>query len=243
MKSRTLLLVAIAVCAMAGVVSAQSQTATTETVTGTVVSSGGGSLVLDTATGRQTYIVDADSTIPTDLAAGSRVTVGFHRLAGDRMHAATVAVDGKPSTPESVTTQPIDTTQPRSTTGTMTPTAPAMGPTRTISGTVVSSGDGQIVLDTSSGRRTFITDSDSTIASDVVVGSRVTTEYHSLSGGRMHAANVTTVAGTAPPMAATETRMAADLPRTASTLPLAGLIGLIALAGGIAVRVSRQYSA
>jgi len=58
----------------------------TSTVTGTVVSSSDSELVLDTTGGRQRFVVDANSTLPVKLEAGTRVSVEFHRLDGDRMH-------------------------------------------------------------------------------------------------------------------------------------------------------------
>jgi MYXO-CTERM domain-containing protein len=60
------------------------------TVTGTVVSSSGTEIVVDTSAGRQRYVVDSNSTVPAGLAAGTRVTVNFHRLEGDVLHVATV---------------------------------------------------------------------------------------------------------------------------------------------------------
>ncbi len=234
MSFRKSLLIGIAILALAGSVSAQSSTAANETVTGTVVSSGPASVVIDTDAGRQTFVVDTESTLPANLVAGSRVTVNFNRLADNRMHAATVAVLG---------------TEPISATATAAP--PSMGPTRTVTGTVFSSGNGQLVLDTDNGRRTFIVDNDSHLASDVTVGSRATVEYHTMSGGRLHAADVTMVMAAPPlptaPVAAESApapvQTASTLPQTASDLPLLGLVGLIALAGAVGVRVARRHTA
>ncbi|HEU0104914.1 MAG TPA: hypothetical protein VFT38_02005 [Vicinamibacteria bacterium] len=231
MSFRQSLLIGIAILALAVSLSAQSSTASTETITGTVVSSGPALVVIDTAAGQKTFVVDTESTVPASLVTGSRVTVDFNRLSDDRMHATTVAVLG---------TEPI--------TSTATTAPPAMGPAETVTGTVISSGNGQLVVDTPTGQRTFIVDDDSHLASDVTVGSRAAIEYHTLSGGRLHAGDVTMVMAEQPyattPMAAApapaRVRTASALPQTASDLPLVGLVGLIALAGGVGVRVARH---
>jgi LPXTG-motif cell wall-anchored protein len=57
------------------------------TTTGTVVSNSGGVLVVDTDSGQRTFMVDAQSSLPADLAAGTRVTVEYHTLANDKFHA------------------------------------------------------------------------------------------------------------------------------------------------------------
>jgi RNase P/RNase MRP subunit p29 len=233
MSFRKSLLIGVAILALAVSISAQSSTAGTETVTGTVVSSGPAVVVIDTDAGRQTFVVDTDSTVPSNLVAGSRVTVNFNRLSDDRMHAATVALLGTEPISSDATTAP-----------------PSMGPTQTVTGTVISSGNGQLVVDTPSGQRTFIVDDDSHLASDVTVGSRASVAYHTLSSGRLHAGDVTLMMAAQPqattPMAAAPApapapmRTASALPQTASDLPLVGLVGLIALAGAVGVRVVRH---
>lgn len=226
MTWRSLLVVGILALAVSGTVSAQTPMGSTETVTGTVVSSSGGTLIIDTDTGRQTYVVDADSRLPANLAAGSRVTVDFHRLADGRMHAANATLLG---------------TEPAATATTAPASTSSMGPTQTVTGTVITSGSTQIVLDTATGRRTFIVDADSDVDTDVIAGSRATVEYHTLADGRLHAAEVDldTAAAAAPAPA----QMASDLPQTASDLPTVGLVGLLALAAGLALRVARQHTA
>ena len=62
----------------------------TSTLTGTVAASSSRELVVETASGRQRFVVDANSTLPKDLAAGTRVSVEYHRLEGGRLHAARV---------------------------------------------------------------------------------------------------------------------------------------------------------
>jgi hypothetical protein len=218
MTWRTLLVVGICVLAVAGTTSAQTPMGSTETVTGTIVSSGGGSLVIDTDTGRQTFFTDADSRLPSTLTTGSRISVDFHRLSDGRMHVASATLLG---------TAPISTT--------------ATGPTQTVTGTVVSSGSTQIVLDTATGRRTFIVDADSDVDSDVIAGSRATVEYNTFADGRLHAEEVDLEMAAA--AAPAPVQMASDLPQTASDLPTVGLVGLIALAGGLAIRFARQHTA
>lgn len=71
----------------------------TSTVTGTVVSSSGSELVLDTTSGRQRFVVDANSTLPASLEVGMRVSVEFHRLDGDRRHVARVTTAPSSSVP------------------------------------------------------------------------------------------------------------------------------------------------
>jgi hypothetical protein len=168
--------------------------------------------------------------VPSSLVAGSRVTVDFNRLSDDRMHAATVALLGTEPITDAATTAP-----------------PPMGPAETVTGTVISSGSGQLVLDTPAGQRTFVVDSDSHLAADVSAGSRATVEYHTLGSGRLHAGEVTVVMAAQPyattPMPAAPApapvRTASVLPQTASDLPLVGLVGLIALAGAVGVRLAR----
>jgi len=74
----------------------------TSTLTGTVVATSATELVVETPSGRQRLIVDANSTLPANLAAGTRVSVEYHRLEGDRRHAARVTT----SPPSQVTSPP-----------------------------------------------------------------------------------------------------------------------------------------
>ena len=62
----------------------------TSTLNGTVVAVSASELVLETPNGRQRFIVDTNSTLPANLAAGTRVSVEYHRLEGDRRHVARV---------------------------------------------------------------------------------------------------------------------------------------------------------
>jgi hypothetical protein len=68
----------------------------TSTLTGTVVASSSNELVVETPNGRQRFVVDANSTVPGNLAAGTRVSVSYHRLEGNRLHAARVTTTPPP---------------------------------------------------------------------------------------------------------------------------------------------------
>lgn len=155
------------------------------------------------------------------------------------------------------------------TTGTGTPSttmgmsSTAAGDTFTISGTVVSSGFGQLVLDTDAGRRTFEVDEESNLPANLQPGSRVDLRYHDMGAGRFHVADAsivdmpvtgtgTVVAGTAgtttdfdedttTTTTTTATTTTRTLPATASPLPLVGLAGALALAGGAALRFVREH--
>jgi hypothetical protein len=70
----------------------------TSTLDGTVVAVSASALVIETPSGRQRFIVDANSTLPANLAAGTRVSVEYHRLEGERRHVARVTV-AAPTTP------------------------------------------------------------------------------------------------------------------------------------------------
>jgi hypothetical protein len=120
MRNRVLCVLSIALLALAGGLAAQGTdpAATTQTITGTVVSSSSSSLVIDTDTGtRQTFMVDAQSTLPTGLAPGTRISVDYHSLAGGTFHAARATTLGA-AAPIQPTTEarPMDTTTPPDTT-------------------------------------------------------------------------------------------------------------------------------
>jgi len=98
----------------------------TSSVTGTVVASSSDGLVIETPSGRQRFIVDTNSTIPANLAAGARVSVEFHRLEGDRMHAARVTTS-PPTTPRADAPPPSEAapaTHPDTRTRELDPTLP-----------------------------------------------------------------------------------------------------------------------
>ncbi|HZO09614.1 MAG TPA: hypothetical protein VFC77_09550 [Myxococcota bacterium] len=89
-------LVALAALALAGNLLAQGSPVQvppgtpTSSLNGTVVAVSASELVIETPSGRQRFIVDSNSTLPANLAAGTRVSVEYHRLEGDRRHVARV---------------------------------------------------------------------------------------------------------------------------------------------------------
>jgi hypothetical protein len=115
-----------------------------------------------------------------------------------------------------------------------------------VSGTVVSSTGTELVIDTDAGQRmTFALDAKTTPATTFTAGERVTVDYHTLSGGTVyHAATIALMpqAEVEPPadeVDQVDEPESETLPNTASSLPLVGLLGLLALGGAVAVRVAR----
>jgi hypothetical protein len=114
----------------------------------------------------------------------------------------------------------------------------------TVSGTVVSATSTQLVINTDAGTRmTFALDPTSTTR--FTAGERVTVEYHTETGGTVHQAVRVAAAQPAAvtPRAATDSRDFDDrssLPATAGSLPLIGLLGLLAVGGAVAVRAARS---
>jgi hypothetical protein len=123
MKLRALILGIIAL-AFTGVAAAQVQQPAAETsITGTVVSSTGTTLVIRDQNGvEQTFDVDTSSTVPSGLMSGSRVTVRFHNMDGGRRHVASVTLSDPSTTvaPPATRTEPVPPA---------TVTAPATAPT------------------------------------------------------------------------------------------------------------------
>ncbi len=119
---------------------------------------------------------------------------------------------------------------------------------QSISGTVVSSTGNTLVIKTDAGdQMTFNLDAMSERPASLTAGSRVGIQYHTLEGGKYHAASVKLepASGAAPPseMTSDETS-AADrtatepraLPGTASPLPLYGLGGLLSFGTALGLR-------
>lgn len=98
-----------------------------------------------------------------------------------------------------------------------------------VSGEVVSTTSTELVIDTDAGERmTFALDPETSDVSTFTVGERVTVRYRSSSSGTViQAASV----AVEPPD---------RLPATATSLPLIGLLGLLALGGAAALRVARS---
>jgi hypothetical protein len=133
----------------------------------------------------------------------------------------------------------------------------AQGATSTLNGTVVSSSDTSLVVKPDTGaERTFVVDTSSRLPSGLNAGTRVSVSYHIMDGGTLHADSVTL--GDSPSAARTTpatddtmgTRaqtdpMAADerpLPATASNESLLLMTGLLALAGGLALRRTLSHN-
>ena len=106
-------LAALAALALAGNLLAQGSPVQvppgtpTSTLNGTVVAVSANELVIETANGRQRFIVDSNSTLPANLAAGTRVSVEYHRLEGDRRHVARVSIPA-PAPPRADTPPMLD---------------------------------------------------------------------------------------------------------------------------------------
>ena len=143
------------------------------------------------------------------------------------------------------TAQTTDTTQTAPVTTTDLATASSE---ISVSGTVVSSTSTELVIDSTAGKRmSFALDRNAIPAANFTVGEHVTVRYHSLSGGTVYqAANIavdpqaevdpmTKVEPQNYDVAATDS---SQLPRTASNLPLIGLLGLLALSGAAVTRVA-----
>lgn len=205
MKTRVALLASIFSLCLVAFVAAQ-----VSTTTGTVVSNSGGVLVVDTASGQRSFMVDAQSSVPADLAAGARVTVEYHTLANDKFHAfkvtpssgtaptmgtGTTGTTG--STPATSTTAPSMQERPTTTASPSMQERPATPTTGTTTGTLQD-------RPTTTGNDTTSAppaDTTGTMADD-----RSTTR---------------------------------ELPATASPLPLLALAGSLALAGGALLRRRR----
>lgn len=146
MRNRLLSILGVAVLVFATGLAAQTTdpAMTTQTVSGKVISSSSSSLVIETDTGtRQTFVVDAQSNLPSGLTPGSRISVDYHSLAGGTFHAArattlsaatapaqpmTEARPVEPATPRD-TRMPVDTTTTRDTTTSTTTTDTTLGTT------------------------------------------------------------------------------------------------------------------
>lgn len=170
------------------------------TLAGTVVSHDARQLVLDTDTGRRTFVVDKDSNLPLDLAVGSRVDVVYHDLGDGSFHvaAATVIVPADPVTTAEADPAPV--TDPVTAT---TPTAD------------VHPHAGEVEP----------------------APAPVTTTSAGVDAGEVEPVTAATTSATAD--IDEPAPVARELPATASSLPLVGLVGLLALAGGMAVRFMR----
>jgi len=90
MKSPIATLLALAALAVPGRLMAQVEPAA---VSGSVVSSGNTSIVIDADDGtKRTFLVDTTTTLPSGLAAGNRVMVQYKTLDADRAQATSVSL-------------------------------------------------------------------------------------------------------------------------------------------------------
>ena len=219
MKSRTLFLAGLLSLCLVGAASAQQTT-----VEGTVVSNSGGTLVVTTAEGQRTFLVDGQSSVPASLATGTRVTIEYQTTSDNQMHAFKVSPVGAGTTSGGST----GSTTPGSMTGT-TPTGtnddlsrPDATTRRTDSNATGTASTATRPATTPSG--TSMTDTTTTTTSPSTASTQRTTTPST-------SATDTT----------TSTPMTADtssdrLPATASPLPLIALAGTLALATGLALR-------
>jgi hypothetical protein len=197
MKRSLVCVLSILALALTAPVMAQSE----QTASGTVVSSSASQIVVRTSDGRQmTFVVDADSNVPSNLQQGSNVTVRYHDMSGT-LHAANVSA-GAGTTGSTPTTGATATTS-STPTGTSATSAP---PTQQTTPTADPTGNDARTQQ----------DPAPTTAQDT--GTTATT-------------------GTT----AQDTDMETSrMPATASPLPLIGLSGLLALAGGLGARALRR---
>jgi hypothetical protein len=218
MKSRTLFLAGVLSLSLVSVVSAQATRAE-----GTVVSSSGSTLVISTPEGQRTFHVDSQSSLPSGgLAVGSRVTVDYHTMSDNVLHASRVSpFIANPSGTTGATTPSLGTT----TSGTASDGTRPSGTTTTApTGTMGSTPSG-----TTTPRTTGTTTEPS------MGTTQATTPSTPLTGTTTDTRTDTT---TTAPMTADAT--SETLPATASPLPLIALGGTLALAAGLFLR--RQHA-
>jgi len=107
-----------------------------------------------------------------------------------------------------------------------------------VSGEVVSSTSTELVIDSDAGERmTFALDPETSEVASFTAGERVTVRYRTSSSGTVHQAASIAVE---PPAEVDEETTLDSLPATASSLPLIGLLGFLALGGAVALRVARS---
>ena len=205
MKSRTLFLAGLLSLCLVGAVSAQQTT-----VEGTVVSNSGGTLVVTTAEGQRTFLVDGQSSVPASLASGTRVTIEYQTTSDNQMHAFKVSPVG--AAPTSATT-PMGSNDDLSRPDATAPVPPPSGTSMT--GTTTTS--------------TSPTTAAAQPATTPSYGSRTTTAPATTAP----ATSATDTTTSAPMTADTSSDR---LPATASPLPLIALAGTLALATGLALR-------
>ena len=84
-----------------------------ETVSGEIVSSTSGSLVINTITGKQrTFTVDDETDAPDELSEDARVTVQYRELENGVLHAVAITLTSGSDELQSTGQQPPDTASP-----------------------------------------------------------------------------------------------------------------------------------
>jgi hypothetical protein len=240
-----------------------------QSASGTVVSSSSNQLVIRTSEGRQmTFMVDNNTNRPSSLAQGSSVTVRYHDMNGT-FHAANVAASGSSNSNlntsagnTNTTTATTGTASPTGTTGVTGSTAGATGTMATTGRTGTTGTTGSTATGTSA---TGANAQDrGTTADPTGNDARNTRTPAEDATGTTGTRDTGTATGTTRSTTATQRNMDAQqdpattgttgttgtvadqdtgttrLPATASPLPLMGLSGLLALGGGLGVRIIRR---
>ena len=239
MKRSFVCVLSVLALALAAPIMAQSE----QSASGTVVSSSSNQLVIETAEGRQmTFMVDSDTNRPSSLATGSSVTVRYHDMNGT-FHAANVAAStgagsgtGTSAGNTNTTTSTTGTSSPTGTTGVTGTTAGSTGTMATTGRTGTTGSTGTTATDTTASD----TSAPSAAAQDR--GTAADPTGNDARNTRTTAQDVTGTTGTRDTgtAAADQDTGTSRMPATASPLPLMGLSGLLALAGGLGVRAIRR---
>lgn len=211
MKRSLIGVVAILALALSAPVMAQTE----QSASGTIVSSTSTQIVIKTEDGRQmTFMTDSNTNRPSDLRQGSTVTIRYHDINGT-FHAANVTASAGPTSdaPTNSTTATTGTSSPTGTTGVTGTQAGSTAP-----GTSATSANAQERATTADP-----TGNEARPQQDTT-GTRTTG----------------TTTGTTTATSADQDTGTTRLPATASPLPLMGLSGLLALAGGLATRAIRR---
>jgi RNase P/RNase MRP subunit p29 len=208
--------------------------AVTTSVTGTVVSSTSDRVVLNTPSGEMTFKFTPLIDRPSEMLAGSRVTVWYDP--------AETGVDDVAKASRIVSASSPSTVGERAG---MTSAEERSGGGTSVTGTVVSSTSERLVLRTSTGEMTFKLSSTTDRPMSLREGSRMTVWYDPASvpgDENMHlATRITASSEEAQRTAASDDDPSRDpsddeLPATAGPLPLLAWIGIFAVGGGLALR-------
>ena len=109
-------------------------------------------------------------------------------------------------------------------------TLPSDSPVRTLSGRVVTAYADSLVIETEAGdEQAFVMDANVRVPAEATPGRRVSVTYRSPGGARAYAVGVRVIPDETPPPAR---------PRAASPLPLAAVLGLMALVGSALLRAA-----